>query len=124
MPSVFANPSSTHADQGKTVYLLPTGKGSLFEGEMGPAFQDIVDGTSKTILMVEAEESAAVDWTRPEDLSYNPEHPKEKLEHPRPQGFLAVLVDGSVHLLPDSVDPAVLKGLFTPAGGEAVEVPQ
>jgi hypothetical protein len=124
MPSVYANPSSTVADQGKTVYLLPTGKGTMFEDNKTLKFEQITDGLSNTIMVVEAADAAAVEWTKPADLKFDPEKPTLGLKGARPGGFFqATFGDGSVRMLSDSMDPSALKALFTPQGGEAVQSP-
>jgi hypothetical protein len=120
MPSVYANPSSTVAGEGKTVYLLPTGKGTMFEGNKSLKFEEITDGLSNTIMIVEAAEDSAVEWTKPGDLEIKPDTPKAGLEGARPGGFQAVLADGAVRLLSDSIDDNMLNALFTPRGGEPV----
>jgi hypothetical protein len=119
MPGVFANPSSS-AGPGKTVYLLPTGPGTMFADNKPVTFPKIIDGTSNTIMIVEASDAAAVDWTKPDDLKLNPDKPKAGLEGARSGGFQVSLADGSVRMLSDSIDLDTLKALFTPDGREPV----
>lgn len=56
MPPVYANPSidAKLTQAGKTTYLAPTGKGTMFDGEKQFDFASIRDGTSNTILVVES----------------------------------------------------------------------
>ena len=121
MPQVYQNPSSTVSAEGKTVYLLPVGKGTMFETGKALKFQEITDGTSNTIMIVEAADEAAVIWTKPDDLPFDPDNPLASLKSARPQGFQASLADGSVHFIADSVNVDRLKALFTAKGGEAVQ---
>ena len=123
MPAVFNNPSNTVGDEGKTVYLLPTGKGTMFEGNNALTFQEVTDGLSNTIMIVEAADDAAVEWTKPGDLSFDPAKPTAGLSGARPGGFQAAFGDGSVRFLADAIDESVLKALFTPRGGETVDAP-
>jgi hypothetical protein len=120
MPSVYANPSSSVAGEGKTVYLLPTGKGTMFESGKAVKLQDVRDGTSNTIMVVEASDQVAVEWTKPDDLKVDLDKPTAGLEGARTGGFQVSLADGAVRMISDMVDPNVLKALFTPAGGEQV----
>ena len=92
-------------------------------GEKGPKIMDFFDGTSNTILVVEA--SRNVPWTKPEDIPVDPEKIaellKEDLGGNHDGGFLTLLADGSVHFIPKSITPAKLKKLITPTGGEVIE---
>src|SRR5262245_56694282 len=60
LPQVYACPSKF--ENGKTSYLLVVGPGSVFENGQGRKLADIADGTSNTILLVEADDSKAVPW--------------------------------------------------------------
>jgi len=119
MPPVYRNPN--RPVDTKTNYLLPVGTGAVFEGKTGRKIAEITDGTSNTILLVEANEDQAVEWTKPDDLEVNLEKPLAGLGQLRPNGFYAVFCDGSVHMLRNDVSPAVLKALFTIAGGEPID---
>lgn len=52
------------ADEGPTSrcaeYLVPTGKSTAFEGQEGLGIREFTDGTSNTIMAVEARRDAAV----------------------------------------------------------------
>ncbi len=119
MPAAFHNPSST-AEPGKTVYLAPVGEGTLFDGSKGKSFAEIRDGTSNTIMLLEANDSEAVVWTRPDDWQYDPSRPMAGLGSAHPGGFSAAFADGSVRFLADSLDPEIFKALLTIADGQAV----
>ncbi len=64
------------------------------DGLPGPKFQDLPDGTSNIIMIVEAEE--AVPWTMPEVLLYDRNQPLPKLGGHFGKTFLAAMADGSV----------------------------
>jgi hypothetical protein len=119
MPDVYRNPRTPEA--GRTIYLGAVGDKTIFGGKAGVTAQDISDGLSNTIMVVEADYS--VPWTKPEDLDYDPEIPLNGLGHAHPGVFSALLSDGSVRFLLDSIKPDVLRGLMTINGGEQVTVP-
>jgi len=121
MPAVFQNPNV--ADEGKTNYLAVVGPGCIFDGTPnGTSIVDIKDGTSRTIQVVEANADQAVEWTKPADLKLNDANPAEHLGRLRPGGWLAGFADGHIEFInnfpPDPQSAALLKGLFTRAGGE------
>lgn len=120
MPAVYRTPDHPEIEGGKTVYLVPHGEGTMFEGFDGPRIQDITDGTSNTIMAVEAAPERAVVWTAPNELEYDPEQPLAGLGGIHANGFLVLFADGSVHFIAQTVDLKTLKAMFTAAGGEVV----
>ncbi|MCX7423695.1 MAG: DUF1559 domain-containing protein [Planctomycetia bacterium] len=123
IPPVYISPS--HADlakDGKTAYLVPTGKSTAFDGKEGLAIRDFTDGLSNTILAVEAHRDSAVIWTKPDDLAVDFKNPLKGLKGAHTGGFFAALCDGSVRFISDNIDLATLKALFTRNGGEALPV--
>ncbi len=117
MPAVFASPG-TKATAGKTTYLAPVGRDTVFADPKGMKITDITDGTSSTILLVDVPDDQAVVWTKPADWSFNPKQPLRGLGIKYGAGFLALFCDGSVRFIHKAVDPDVLKALITPQGGE------
>jgi hypothetical protein len=84
-----------------------------------PEIVAITDGTSNTILAVEAKRD--IPWTKPEDLPLDegPVQPTS-LGGYWPNGFNALFCDGAVKSLKNSIDPTVLRALFTRDGGEVI----
>ena len=119
MPAVYGNPNVPSQD--KTNYLAVDGKKSIFGGEKGVAAQKITDGLSNTIMVIEADRG--VIWTKPDDLDLDMEKPAKGLGTLRPNGFNALMADGSVRFILNTVDTELLQGLMTKDGGEAVTVP-
>ena len=120
MPQVYKSPNS-QAGEGKTNYLTVRGKNSVFPGDKGVRMAEITDGTAFTIALVEASDQKAVPWTKPDDFEYGDENPLKFLGGLNPNVFQAGFADGSVRALPLSIDPEVLKGLFSRDGGEVVQ---
>ncbi|MHB8861416.1 MAG: DUF1559 domain-containing protein, partial [Pirellulaceae bacterium] len=127
MPQVYRSPNSV-AEPGKTVYLGNAGKDGVFvpptagppSHPMGLSFAKITDGTSNTVMVVEANDAAAVIWTKPDDLVPAADNPLQGLGAMRPGGFLAAFCDGSVRFIAATVDRNTLKAIFTRSGGEPV----
>jgi hypothetical protein len=121
MPAVYRGMLSKVGREGKTVYLAPLGKETMFPGTTGVRISDVTDGTSNTIFLVEADDAHAVEWTRPEDMKIDPQDPARGLERGHPGGLLFLFVDASVQRFPETIRPAALWALFTRNGGEAVQ---
>ncbi|REK07469.1 MAG: DUF1559 domain-containing protein [Planctomycetota bacterium] len=124
MPDLYASPNVP--DEGRTVYLGIAGAGTFFDPKLkdGLSIRQMIDGTSKTAIVVEADPERAVEWIKPDDWDYDPDNPMAGLGHLRPGGFNALFADGSVHFISNAVDPAVLRALFSYAGREVVQLPQ
>lgn len=119
MPKLYANPSG-RTRPGMASYLAVCGKGMMFDGEKGREAEEITDGRSNTIMVVEVDDDHAVTWTKPDDWQFDPEHPMAGLGHAHPTGFNAVFADNSVRHLSQSIDPKVFQSLLTIAGGESI----
>lgn len=121
MPEFFHSPDDPRAtSEGKTLYQVPIAEGTIFGDQEPLKLAAIRDGTSNTILMVEADSDAAVIWTKPDDLTIDLKRPLEHLGKLRPQGFLAVMADGSVHAIAIDRGNEFVKALFTAQGGEPI----
>jgi hypothetical protein len=120
MPPEYRSPNRK-SGEGKTNYLAVRGEKTVFSGKQGVRFQEITDGTSNTIAIVEASDEKAVIWTKPDDFEYSEENPLQGLVGLNPNGFLVGFVDGSVQLLPATISPQDLKAFFTRNGGEPMK---
>lgn len=119
MPDHFVCPDVGYLE-GKTVYLGVTGEGMAL-GDKERSFSEITDGTSNTVMLVEADASRAQIWTKPADYEFDEDRPMHGLGGNRPDGFNAAFMDGSVQFMSNGLDEEVWKSLLTIAGGEVVD---
>jgi Protein of unknown function (DUF1559) len=117
MPETFAPKDSEAYKNHETSFQAFVGKGTVFERPAGPRPgqfgnglrypADIPDGTSNTILFVEARK--AVPWTKPDDVPYDEGKLLPKVGSLSKGGFFAALCDGSVRFIPFSVKEETLR---------------
>jgi hypothetical protein len=123
MPAVLRCPAENEAlaALGKTRYLAPRGVNTVLRGAEPVSLRDITDGTSNTIVAIDAGDDHAVEWTKPDDWQFDPEPGMESIfrSHP-PGGILAMFADGSVRYLKQTIAPATLRLLLSRNGGEVV----
>jgi hypothetical protein len=118
MPEVFQDPNN-RLPEGETSYLAVTGPGTAFgDGKTAIAFRDIVDGTSRTILFVEADPDQSVVWTKPDDWQFDPSNPTRGLGSARFRGFLAAFADASVRFVDNDTEAETVKAMMTRDGRE------
>jgi hypothetical protein len=113
MPPVFAGSALE-----KTLYQVFVGPGALFEGDEGTKLSAVTDGIAFTVLV--AEGAKAVPWTKPEDLTYDPEKPLPELGGMLPDGIAVCFADGSARILRKTIPASTLRALITRNGGEVV----
>lgn len=112
----------TGDDPQKTSIVAVSGAGAVFdENEQGSPLSEIRDGTSKTILVVQAGPDKAVPWTKPEDVPLVPADPLSALGNVG-DTIIVALCDGAVKKLSSAIPPDKLTALFTASGGENVKV--
>ena len=93
-------------------------------GNKGLRVGDVTDGTSTTLLVGEVN-AAFRPWGHPanwRDPARGINRSPYGFGGPRHvRGALFVMVDGSVRMVSERVNPEVLRALSTPAGGEEVD---
>jgi len=117
MPEVFRSPSAD-LHEGHTNFLAIEHPDAALGEDEPVGFREITDGTSSTILLVESDPDAAVIWTRPKDLAFDPESPLTALGGVYEGGFHVLRADAAIELLPADIAPDRLTALVTRAGGE------
>lgn len=120
MPPVFGCGSAALKDGGKTTYLVPTGKQAIFKTDKGTKIREIRDGTSNTIMIVDASPDHAVIWTKPEDLVVDPDQPKNGLGGQHHESFATAFADGSARHIPNDIAAKTLRWLFNPDDGNPI----
>ncbi len=95
----------------------------IMEGDQGLPIREIRDGTSNTIALVEVNDEQAVIWTKPDDYEWNQRSYETDLWGRHPAIFNAGFADGHVTAISQSIDPVLLKAMFTRSGGEVVQLP-
>ncbi len=122
MPDVYRVPGSKLA-AGKTTYLTLRGENTIFPpGGKGTAIRDVTDGTSYTVMVVEAAEDQAIDWTKPDDLKFDAKKPSAGLFGLRNGGFLTVFADVSVHFLLETTPDETLRLIANRNDGKPVDL--
>ena len=76
MPDVFRHPSDPLGTT-KTGYYVVTGDQTPFPKNRSTSLADMTDGTSNTVMIVEAKQGHH--WARPEDIDFDPGRMKDKL---------------------------------------------
>jgi uncharacterized protein (TIGR03067 family) len=122
MPPIYAPVGPPNAKPGLTPYQVFTGPDTLFNRTTKMTLEDIGDGTSNTLLVIEAKEP--VIWTKPDDLPL-PKDKKDKMPAVGgmfKNGMLVLFCDGSVQFLRRDLAPDVLRALVTPNGKEEIDL--
>jgi hypothetical protein len=132
MPKVYEQRGDAETEPYSTLFQVFVGKGTVFEGTQGIKSNDITDGVSNTILVIEAGE--AVPWTKPVELPYNADEPlpplggmfKERfrfssLTFESSKDILAVFADSSVHKIRKTIAEKNLRRLIIRNDGENVD---
>jgi hypothetical protein len=127
MPPVYARPNVPRSTT--TYYRGFSSPGAVFERRLVPdqwprpkkdqlSVAEFTDGTSNTIMVVEAGDP--VEWTRPDDLDASPGKPFPKMGgHEWRNGlFQALMGDGSVRTLKPDMPESTLRALVTHSGND------
>jgi len=127
MPSVFRCPNDTDAPEGTTNYVAVVGNETMWPFSTSRKRDDITDGLSNTILIVETK-GLNVPWLEPSDLNFATM--EFKINSPSGNGIgsyhpgiaCAWTAGGGRHFFRDATTPETIRALLTVAGGEKVPV--
>lgn len=117
MPALYTTTGS-NPTSGLTSFLVPRGENMIFQGDKAIGFPEIPDGTSNTMLMIDAGADKAVIWTRPDDWQVDKEAPLAGL----PARFNTLWCDGATRPFRNNVDPQKFLLLLTRNDSQVVDV--
>ncbi len=131
MPDAFKHPRLKLED-GKTAYVVPAGEDSgMIDPEKsadevdmptGVSLEQFTDGTSRTILVLEANEDHAVTWTKPEDYNWQDQmNILDGLKGVWPNGINMAFADASVHFMKTENLADKIKLLLQKSDGQHVD---
>ena len=120
MPKTYICPSFANVQPGTTTYKTFVGGGAMFDPTKPVGLQQVTDGTSLTIAVVEGK--TPVIWTKPEDIPFDPQAKPSLLDagSNHPGGFNVLMGDGSVRFIKNSIALQVFRALITRASGEVI----
>ena len=87
IPSVYQSPERFDT---RTNYLVPVGTSTAFFGKQGSIPRRWEDGVNNTVILVEANDELATEWTRPSDLHVDVKKPRAGLGGLRQDGFFVL----------------------------------
>jgi len=117
MPKLYAPVLGKPKQPHSTYYVVFTGDGAFGGNVPARIPASFPDGTSNTILIIEAGEP--VPWTKPADLDYQDKMALPKLGGMFKDGFYAGMGDGSSRFINrKKVSEATLRAVITPAAGD------
>ena len=121
MPDVFSTRNGQSPADFHTCLLAPITENSVFGSRSLPTrIQDVTDGTSNTLLLVEAHVSKAVIWTKPEDLVIDVAVPILSLAPESTTGFWVSYVDGSVRFIMKDNSSKVINAIMSMNGNDTM----
>jgi hypothetical protein len=120
IPKVYRGPRA--AAEGATHIQGFAGNGATFDPTKTVKLpDDFPDGASNTITAVEA--GAAVPWTKPEDLPFDPTGPLPDLDGPYADQFAACRGDGRVSWVRRPIDEECMRRAILLADGQPTQEP-
>lgn len=119
IPLVYSA-GTDQSESGKTRFLAPVGKGTLWEAGRSIELRQIWDGTLRTIAIVEVSNECAVEWTRPIDWQLDQKNMGDARRQSDSNGLHVGFADGHAASIPRQMEEATLKAYFTAQGREQV----
>ena len=120
IPKPYLDPQA-NVKPGMTTYVVPIGEGTVFGGNEPLRLRDIRDGSSNTIMVVNALPDKAVIWTKPDDLPVVEATPLAGLTNDARKNFEAALCDGSVRVFTADIGAETLRLLLNANDGKPID---
>jgi prepilin-type processing-associated H-X9-DG protein len=117
---IFTDPASANSPLGQTDYLFLSGKGAVFEAGKTTKINDVTDGLSNTLVVVEVQNSG-INWAEPRDVGIS--QPMSLPAGNHPGGNNVLFADGSVRFVSKSANPTIIREMTTKDGGESARLP-
>lgn len=114
MPPSFKHPASE--SESNACYFAAIGPSTVFAPGKLTTFPDLLDGSSDTILLLEAKRDCH--WAKPEDIPFADAIAGKSLGGFNDGVITTVLCDGSVHSISNALTPEQMSSLLTIDGGE------
>jgi len=120
MPLEYKCPTDSHETSNTTSFVAAAGAEQMFPGANARTFDEVTDGLSNTIAVMEYSDSQ-INWLEPRDgpAPNDPTAVQPPSSH-HPGGAFVLLGDASVQFIPDSTAPQTVAGMLTVDGGEVV----
>ncbi len=119
MPPLFRHPNDLPGSTNASYFAL-TGPGTMFDPEVKKmGFRDILDGTSNTIMFVEAKRD--IPWTKPVDIEYDPKEELPKFGGFSDGGMNVAMGDGSIQFFSDKVDAETMHKMIQRNDGQVID---
>lgn len=120
MPDIYAlDATDPGFAKGHTRFQVLQAKGGVFDGDKATTLAEMTDGTSNTLLMVEGGEP--IEWTRPDELRFDPQGAMPKLGNPAHREFLILRGDASTQPIAREISAELFWPLVTKDANDKVE---
>ncbi|MFO1007883.1 MAG: DUF1559 domain-containing protein [Planctomycetaceae bacterium] len=113
---------SLKSEPGMTTYLAVIGDNTGLRPAKSLKLEDVTDGTSNTLAVVDVTAKHAVNWMSPHDadLALLLELSQEKDDLQHAGGYNGLLFDGSVRLLSSEIQESIVRALVTATANDEV----
>jgi hypothetical protein len=121
MPTIYRVAGNNTLQPGMTTYVGVVDKDTAFPpGGVATKIGQFTDGTSNSVLAIDADAEQAVIWTKPDDLPLDAEVLRSALHGRFNDGGLVLFCDGSVGGLVEPLNDETLVHLFNIHDGNAI----